>query len=100
MAASCTARRSTGVIADGTQSTTFGLVSRPPPAFRSSSRRSCAVVSKSEIAPPRNGRTATMWPGVRPIISLASSPRARISPLRSFSAITVGWRSRMPCPLT
>jgi hypothetical protein len=31
-----------------------------------------SVTSKSVIAPPRSGRTATMYPGVRPIICHAS----------------------------
>ncbi len=58
------------------------------------------MVSKSEMAPPRSGRTATMCPGVRPIIAYASSPIARMPPVFSLMAITVGWLSRTPRPLT
>ena len=67
--ASCTARRSTSVMAEGTQTSTRGLPRRPVPTRSSSIRMSRAVVSKSEMAPPRIGRTATMWPGVRPIMA-------------------------------
>ena len=59
-AASVTARRSTSVIADGTQITTFGRVKRLTPTRCSSSRIIRSVISKSVIAPPRSGRTATM----------------------------------------
>jgi hypothetical protein len=85
--------RSTWVTAEGTQTTTRGLLTRPRQARWSSMRMSRAVVSKSEMAPPRSGRTTTMCPGVRPIMAYASSPRAMISPVPSFSAITVGCRS-------
>ena len=59
-AASVTARRSTSVIADGTQMTTFGRVNRLTPTRCNSSRIIRSVISKSVIAPPRSGRTATM----------------------------------------
>ena len=59
-AASVTARRSTSVIADGTQMTTFGRVNRLTPTRCRSSRIMRSVISKSVIAPPRSGRTATM----------------------------------------
>jgi hypothetical protein len=59
-----------------------------------------AVVSKSLIAPPRRGRTAMMLAGVRPIIACASSPMARIWPVFSSRAMTVGWFSRIPRPRT
>ena len=59
-AASVTARRSTSVIADGTQMTTFGRVKRLTPTRCSSRRIIRSVISKSVIAPPRSGRTATM----------------------------------------
>jgi hypothetical protein len=55
-----TARRSTSVIADGTQMTTLGRVKRLTPTRWSSRRIMRSVISKSVIAPPRNGRTATM----------------------------------------
>ena len=72
--ASVTARRSTSVIADGTQIKTLGRENRDTPARCSNIRIIFSVTSKSVIAPPRNGRTATMFPGVRPIISQACSP--------------------------
>ena len=59
-AASVTARRSTSVIADGTQMTTLGRVKRLTPTRCSSRRIIRSVISKSVIAPPRSGRTATM----------------------------------------
>ena len=59
-AASVTARRSTSVMADGTQMTTFGRVKRLTPTRCSSRRIIRSVISKSVMAPPRSGRTATM----------------------------------------
>ncbi len=60
LVASITARRSTAVIADGTQMTTRGRLNRLTPTRLSSSRIISWVVSKSVIAPLRSGRTATM----------------------------------------
>ena len=97
-AASVTARRSTSVMADGTQMTTLGRLNRLTPTRCSSSRIMRWVISKSVIAPWRSGRTATMYPGVRPIICQASWPIASTSWLRSLSAITVGSLSTMPRP--
>ena len=48
------------VIADGTQMTTFGRVNRLTPTRCKRRRIIRSVISKSVIAPPRNGRTATM----------------------------------------
>ena len=59
-AASVTARRSTSVMADGTQMTTRGRLKRLTPARCSSSRIMRWVTSKSVMAPWRSGRTATM----------------------------------------
>ena len=56
-------------MAEGTQTSTRGRPMRPVPTRSNSIRSSRAVVSKSEMAPPRIGRTATMWPGVRPIMA-------------------------------
>ena len=56
------------------------------------------VISKSVIAPPRSGRTATMYPGVRPIICHASCPSASTSCVRVFMAMTVGSLRMIPCP--
>ena len=59
-AASVTARRSTSVMADGTQMTTRGRLKRVTPTRWSSRRIMRSVISKSVMAPPRSGRTATM----------------------------------------
>ena len=59
-AASLTARRSTAVMAEGTQMRTLGRFSRPTPTRRSSTDSMRSVTSKSVMAPPRSGRSATM----------------------------------------
>jgi hypothetical protein len=59
-AASVTARRSTSVMADGTQITTRGRLKRLTPTRCSSRRIMRWVMSKSVMAPWRSGRTATM----------------------------------------
>jgi hypothetical protein len=59
-------------MADGTQMTTRGRLNRLTPTRCNSKRIMRCVMSKSVMAPPRNGRTATMYPGVRPIICHAS----------------------------
>ena len=59
-AASMTARRSTSVMADGTQITTRGRLKRLTPTRCSSRRIMRWVMSKSVMAPWRSGRTATM----------------------------------------
>ena len=74
-AASSTARRSTSVIADGTQMTTFGPLKPRDADSLQEQRIIRSVMSKSVIAPPRSGRTATMYPGVRPIICQALPER-------------------------
>ena len=48
------------VIAEGTQMTTFGRVKRLTPTRCKSNRIIRSVISKSVMAPPRSGRTATM----------------------------------------
>ena len=58
--ASFTARRSTLVMADGTQMSTRGRLRRETPQRCSSSRIIRSVMSKSVMAPWRRGRTATM----------------------------------------
>ena len=96
--ASVTARRSTSVIADGTQIKTFGRENRDTPARCSNRRIIFSVISKSVIAPPRRGRTATMFPGVRPIMSHASRPVASTSPVVRLTAITDGSSMTIPLP--
>ena len=59
-AASITARRSTSVMADGTQITTRGRLNRFTPTRCRSRRIIRCVTSKSVMAPWRSGRTATM----------------------------------------
>ena len=59
-AASSTARFSTWVIAEGTQMRTRARDMRLTPARWNKRRIIRWVMSKSVIAPPRNGRTATM----------------------------------------
>ncbi len=59
-AASFTARRSTEVMAEGTQINTRGRLSLVMPARRRRSLIIRSVMSKSVMAPSRNGRTATM----------------------------------------
>jgi hypothetical protein len=48
------------VIAEGTQISTRGRLKRDTPARWSSNRIMRCVISKSVMAPCRNGRTATM----------------------------------------
>ena len=97
-AASSTARRSTSVMAEGTHTSTRGLVSRLMPTRLRIRRIIRCVTSKSVMAPWRRGRTATTLAGVRPIMSHASSPIARTSPVREFMAMTVGSLNTMPSP--
>lgn len=58
------------------------------------------MISKSAITPSFRGRTATMLPGVRPIIFLASAPTARMPPVLVLMATTDGSFRTMPRPLT
>src|SRR5437764_508331 len=59
-----------------------------------------SVTSKSAMTPSLSGRMATMLPGVRPIIRLASTPTATIWPLFVLSATTEGSFSTIPRPRT
>ena len=95
---SLTARRSTAVIADGTQMSTLGRLNRLTPTRCIKRRTMRWVTSKSVMAPLCNGRLATTCVGVRPIICQASSPSARTSPERSLMAITDGSASTTPSP--
>lgn len=58
------------------------------------------MISKSAITPSFSGRTATMLPGVRPIIFFASAPTARMPPVLVLIATTDGSLSTIPRPLT
>jgi hypothetical protein len=97
-AASVTARRSTGVMAEGTQITTRGRLKRLTPARCMIKRIMRWVMSKSVMAPLRSGRTATMFDGVRPIMRQASWPTASTSLVWVFSAMTDGSLSTIPSP--
>ena len=62
----------------------------------------CSATSMSAITPSRSGRIASIWSGVLPIISLASSPTALtlLTPLIVSIATTDGSLSTMPRPRT
>ena len=59
-----------------------------------------SVVSKSAMTPSFSGRIATMLPGVRPIIRLASVPTARMAAVLVLIATTDGSLRTMPLPRT
>ncbi len=76
-AESCTARFSTWVMSDGTEMTIRGRTNGERPcAFLMKWSSIFSVTSKSAMTPSFIGRMATMFPGVRPSISLASPPTA------------------------
>ena len=97
------ARRSTAVDPEGTQMITRGLAK---PRRLCTLRMKCLIISsatsKSAITPSRSGRIASMLPGVRPTICLASSPTARtcLRPRLMVIATTDGSSSTIPLPLT
>lgn len=80
------ARFSTGVAPWGTQTMILGLEKL---VRRNTFLMKCLIISsalsKSAITPSRIGRMASMLPGVRPSISLASSPTARTCFLPSLT---------------
>ncbi len=99
--ASSTARFSTEVVFEGTQTMTRGLNKGLLPQtlwMKCLSMRS--VISKSAITPSRKGRTAIICPGVRPIMRRASSPIAKIRLLLRSMATTAGSLSTTPLPRT
>ena len=98
--ASITARFSTPVTPEGTQTTTRGRARRLDRAARMKWRSICSVTSKSAITPSFSGRVAVMLAGVRPSIALASRPTARTWPSRLSIATTEGSERTMPLPLT
>ena len=57
-----------------------------------------SVTSKSAMTPSFMGRMATMLPGVRPSISLASVPTASTRLVCVFTATIDGSRTMMPLP--
>ena len=97
------ARRSTAVEPEGTAMITWGLAKR---CRLWTLRMKCLIISsatsKSAMTPSRNGRMASIFPGVRPSMSLASSPTASTWALPRWVAIatTEGSSRTMPRPLT
>ena len=95
------ARRSTAVAPDGTQTITLGFVK---PLRLCTLRMKYLIISsatsKSAMTPSRMGRIASMWPGVRPSIILASMPTAWtvLRPPTLRRATTEGSFSTMPLP--
>ena len=59
-----------------------------------------SAISKSAITPSFIGRMATMLPGVRPSIFLASAPMAKTLPLFFSIATTEGSLITTPLPRT
>src|SRR5439155_12241782 len=57
-----------------------------------------SAASKSAMTPSFIGRMAVMFPGVRPNISLASTPTASIRPFVLFKATMDGSLTTMPRP--
>ena len=98
--ASVSARRSTPVIPDGAHIITRGRARRPLWARAMKWRSIFSVTSKSAITPWRNGRTAEIRAGVRPIIRWASSPTACTAPLSVSIATTEGSDDTIPSPRT
>ena len=101
-AESRTARRSTSVMPDGTQTMTLGLTRKTCLSMMvlRKYRSIFSVTSKSAMTPSLSGRTARMPSGVRPSIRLASSPMPLILPVAFSIATTDGSLRTMPSPLT
>jgi hypothetical protein len=74
--ASSTARFSTPVTPDGTQTTTRGCAKRCWCTFWMKCRSICSVTSKSAMTPSFKGLIAEIVPGVRPSMRFASTPTA------------------------
>src|SRR3954452_23124125 len=98
--ASSTARFSTPVTPEGTQTTTRGCAQRFWCTFWMKWRSISSVTSKSAITPSFSGRMAEIAPGVRPSIRLASMPTAWTSPVRESIATLLGSGSTKPRPRT
>ena len=97
------ARRSTAVEPEGTQTITCGLAKlRRLCTLRMKCLIISSATSKSAITPSRSGRIASMLPGVRPSICLASSPTAStcLLPADVGDGDHRGSLSTMPLPLT
>jgi len=97
------ARRSTAVAPEGTQTMMRGLAKeRRLCTFRMKCLIIASATSKSAMTPSRIGRIASISPGVRPSISLASAPTAQtiLRPPRVSIATTEGSLRTMPRPFT
>ena len=97
------ARLSTAVDPEGTATMICGLAKlRRLCTFRMKCLIISSATSKSAITPSRNGRIASILPGVRPSIILASSPTASTCclPLTFAIATTEGSFNTIPRPLT
>src|SRR5437867_3958692 len=80
--------------------TTRGLTHVFPPwALRMKCCSIFSVTLKSAITPSFKGRMATMLPGVRPSMSLASRPTASISPVSLLMATIEGSLTTIPLPI-
>ena len=100
-AACFTARSSTLVTPDGIQIITRGFTNFfLPTALPIKYFSIFSVTSYSAITPSRNGRMATILPGVRPSISLASVPTAMTRLVVLSIATTDGSFSTMPSLFT
>ncbi len=98
--ASSTARFSTPVTPEGTQTTTRGWAKRLECTCLMKCRSICSVTSKSAMTPSLSGRIAVIEPGVRPSIRFASTPTAWTWPVRESIATTEGSESTIPRPRT
>ena len=58
----------------------------------------CSAISKSAMTPSFIGRTATMFPGVRPSIFFASAPTASTFSVFFSTATTEGSFRTIPLP--
>ena len=99
-AESLTARFSTWVTSEGIPITMRGRTSVERLWARWMKCESIfSVISKSAITPSFIGRMATMLPGVRPSISLASRPTASTLPVTRLTATIDGSETTIPLPL-
>src|SRR5438034_1281867 len=97
--ASSTARRSTGVSNDGTQTSTRGLARRPAPTFRRTSRIISRVSSKSVIAPRWTGRLVGCSRAHHPMGVARGKPLLlpyRDVPLDALDAVPAGLEGLRP----
>ena len=101
IAASVTARRSTEVTPEGTQIMISGLNRRWRPCTLPMKWWSMpSVTTKSAITPSRIGRTTWIASGVRPTISCAWRPMARMRVPSRLTATREGSLTTIPSPLT